>query len=224
MATVASVGAISFKAEIDQTTRALTHTQRKSIPKATVQGLNRTIRSVRGLAAKSIATATGIKQKDVRADLSMHTASRQEPSASIRAQRRPLARNLIEHVRPNRRATSAGQGSPQFFRRRSKKRVRRGGQRRSVAGDYRWQGVEAKAWGTTKQYRGSFIINTTKGPRVVLRNGRSRKKLTLVSGPSVKATLVQNHINKAMREHANQCFRVEFRRALNNDLRRKGLA
>ncbi|TKB53297.1 phage tail protein [Ferrimonas aestuarii] len=225
MATVAYYGKVSVEHNIAEVASTLTDLQRKSIPKATRQGLNRAITSTRGTAVKIISEETGIKQKDVRAELrvSKATSKQKTPSAEIKVYRRTKAINLIEFVTPNRRKPSGGKGKPQYFRRRLKRRTRKGGRSRQVAGPYRHEGVEAKAWRNNKTYRGAFVVRTSQGVIVAKRSGKRRGHLSMVSGPSVKATMVQPHINEAMKRHAKPRFITEFGRALDNDLRRRGL-
>lgn len=224
MTTAAHLGLVNIEAEVAAATMTLTDVQRQVIPRATVQGLNRAITSVRGLAVKLITEDTGIKAKHVREDMRIERANitQASPRAQLITYRRPKAINLIEFVTPSRR-TLPTEGKPQFFRRRSKVRKRRGGRRVSVAADYKWPGVQATAWRTRKTYAGTFIANTTDGPKVMRRSGRNRTRLNMVSGPSAKATMVQPHIDRAMRERASQAFSREFGRALEHQLRRKGL-
>ena len=79
---------------------------------------------------------------------------------------------------------------------------------------------QAKAWGKSKTYRGTFIGMTSKGElKVWKRTGVSRSKITQVAGPSIRRTFIRTHILKAMGRKATTRFRIEFRRALDHNLR-----
>lgn len=192
---------LDISADLTQVRRMLAETERKLIPVAASQALNRTIRSVQGEVVKALAKDTGIQQKLIREKLRLRTASRKDLRAILDANE-AKAVNLIRYVdQVNRR--------PGVFN------------RKLASGKYKYAGVRARAWGKLKTYKGTFIGTSGSGNlRVYARVGAERSKLKLISGPSPRRTFVQEVIQAKMRSHARTRWNIEFQRALNNELRK----
>ena len=191
---------LDVRADVHEVTRYLRGIERKAIPKATVTAINRTLKTVRAEAARSITKETSLPVGKVKKKIRLYRASRSLAIGTLDATQ-AKAENLIEFVRP-------GQQTPTAFRKRLK------------SGQFRRAGVQAKAWGKRKTYRGTFIGRSGKGElKVWKRTGASRGKITLVAGPSIRRTFVRAHILKAMGRKATTRFRIEFRRALEHNLR-----
>lgn len=63
------------------------------------------------------------------------------------------------------------------------------------------KGVTAKAWGTRKLYKGSFIITSPQGQKLVMkRRGKDRLPIEPLWGPSVPDTMVNEEIRAALQQ------------------------
>jgi hypothetical protein len=83
------------------------------------------------------------------------------------------------------------------------------------------RGVSANAWRKRRIYPRTFIAN--QGRTVFKRIGKARLPIRPVYGPSIPRTFMQRVTNEAMTQAVRERFPVEFTRALNLQLRRRGL-
>lgn len=178
------------------------------IEKAAPSAINRTTKSVASVAVKSISKTTGIKQKDVRTDIKAKLADRQHMTAYVDATA-GRAKTLAGFITPARRKPSEGAGSPQFFR----KKTRRG---------FKHRGVQAKAWNKPKVYAGSFIgRGKSNNVLVFTRTAPNRRsKLKVLSGPSIRQEFNREPMQRSMTNKANERFPIEMDRSVNQVLRR----
>lgn len=185
------------RGDVSKIERRLNALQRDLIPLSVVQGLNKALVSVRSEAVKQVAEATGLKQKTVRDKIDLVRATRQTMMGKVDA-RKGRATNLIELVPAHRQ-------NPRSFR------------TRDGRGRYKWQGVEAKAWGKSRVYRGTFI-GSGKGsgkPLVYARTGPGRNaKLKAIAGPSIRKEFIRAKVQESLRRLGRQRFRTEFIAAL----------
>lgn len=183
---------ISIKQDIKKTLAALDSYRKDIIPAATASALNRTATTVKSVATKEIAQRTGLKQSYVREKLAVIKASRQGLVAIVRAL--PKGVNLIQFVSPTKRNTKA-------FRKMDKK------------GNPKFKGAQAKAWGKTTTYKGSFI-GTGKGSGkqlVFVRTGPQRDApLKALHGPSVPMTFANKVVTQVMRDVIAREFGKNF--------------
>lgn len=73
------------------------------------------------------------------------------------------------------------------------------------------KGIEAKAWGQRKVYKGSFSLPSG---AVVSRTGRERAPLKKLYGPSVPRTFMRDAVIKRLKAVAEQRWRSEFEREM----------
>lgn len=198
---------ISITSDLKRLTKDLDSTQRKIIPKATTQALNKVANTVRATAVREVSKETGIKQKDVRSNITISKANKNQPFAVIDA-RKGKAVNLIEFVSKAQAKPSEGAGNPQHFRKRFSAKGKH-------KGAFRFKGVKARAWGKGKVYQGAFIARDGSGkPTVFKRTSVGRKKLTVVSGPSVRRTFISNKLTSVYARVSRERFAIEMERAL----------
>jgi hypothetical protein len=81
------------------------------------------------------------------------------------------------------------------------------------------KGVTAKVMGERKLYRHRFIVQSL-GGHVFEREGKKRFPIRKLWGPSVPAVFLMDNINKALRDHAAERWRINFDRELNFYLNR----
>ncbi|WP_026986526.1 phage tail protein, partial [Fodinicurvata fenggangensis] len=61
------------------------------------------------------------------------------------------------------------------------------------------KGVTAKAWGSRKLYKGSFIVTTRQGQKLVMkRRGKDRLPIDPLFGPSVPDTMIDEQVRAAL--------------------------
>lgn len=187
--------ALDVSHDLKDLRRTLNRYQRKALPKATLQGLNRAAASVRGAAVKTLARETGIKQKAVRAGIALRKANRNRLAAVIEARGRPL--NVIRFMTPAQIRTWVN----------SPKRPR--------------PPVRAKPWGKKRVYRRRVFIGND-GRTLFIREGPSRKSIRGLHGPSIGRELVRKAVTRAIDKQFRERFPIELGRALNNELRKQG--
>lgn len=164
-------------------------------PRAVSRSVNRALKGSKTVAVRAIAKETGLKSRNVREKLREYTARPKAFSAYLDAAE-GTAYNLISSVNADKR-------NPQTFRERKKN------------GAFRFKGVKAKAWGKTKEYKGTFIIRSTKGPLVVSRDGNGGLKP--IQGPSVRQEFKRDNIQMIMRQRVSQ----QLPKELNHEIRRE---
>lgn len=185
---------VNIKAEIKDATRFLSRLEKKAVPRAAAQALNRTAKAVNTQVVRAISNETNIKpQRKVRSAISLYKASGLRLEAKLRAWPRRI--NLVEFVAPSQR-------QPGAFRKRP--------------------GVRAKAWGQSKVYEGSFLGRGRNSGKVLVfaRKGQQQYPIKALHGPSIPRTFVQNNMMEIMHRTTRERFRKEFDRALKFGLRR----
>lgn len=192
---------ISFKSEIQQLTKDLNSVRASAIPRATVQALNRTALGVRTDAVKDVRAKTGITATNVRKALEIIQATQNKPAAVVDA-KTGRARNLINYVTPSTRR-------PGYYN----KRLKRGG--------YKSHGVQARAWGQRKTYKGTFIgRGKDSGAYLVFaRTGQARTPIKSILGPSVRSEFIKDDMQRKLRGYAAVRFDKNFRDALRINVR-----
>ncbi len=180
-----------------------------SFPVATRQAVNRTLISVKSTAIKSIANETGLKQKTIRSRMIERRAKGKDLTASIDA-KLGRAYNLITSV-------TKSQRKPGYFSRKLKSGKRKG-QRASA-------GVRARAWRKNRVYRGTFIIQSDRGPLVVSRRDSSRRRgwAKFIHGPSIRNTFRKEHNIALMRNRVAERLPIELQRAIDYQKRKNNL-
>lgn len=171
---------------------------RQAIPGALRMSQNKVLRSVRAHAQKSIANETGIKQKTIKSKMIERPATKSRYIAELDA-KPGKAYNLIANVAKSRR-------KPGFFNKRFKSGKRKG--------EYRAGGVVANAWRSRKEYKGTFIINSRRGPLVVSRKGN---KLKPIMGPSIRETFIKDKSVASMQLKVRERMPIEFERAFERE-------
>jgi predicted peroxiredoxin len=168
----------------------------KEFPDAVSRSVNRSMRSARSAGVKAIADETGLKQKTIREKIQEVKATRSKLVAYLDA-KAGRAYNLISNV-------SEGKRNNKAFMIRKKN------------GAFKFSGVRAKAWKKTKEYKGTFIVNTSKGPLVVSKKGSGKFKF--IQGPSVRqefiSPLVRDVIQAKVRERLPKELKHEIGRAV----------
>ena len=185
--------AIEVKAEIKQATRSLDRLQRRVVPKATYQALNRTAATVRTRVRRRLAVFMNIVQKEIKDALILKKASRNHLVATVIATGRSLPLTKFKGTRQ----LKAGVVSRIHGR-----RVLRKGTFLAT--------VESG-------HRGAF---RRKGGRRGPPPHRSELPITQLVGPSVPQTVARKEIDEEMKKTARERFAIEFRRALNFGLSR----
>lgn len=181
------------------------------IERAAPAAVNRVTKTVQSVAVKAVSGATSIKQKEVRPEIRVKLARRDELGAYVDATT-GRAKNLAGFVSESQRKPSGGEGQPQFFRKRARNKSKK----------YLRPGVKAKAWGKTKVYGGSFIGRGRSGNVLVLsRTGPGRRaKLKALRGPSIRQEFLRKPVQEAMSQKASQRFPIEMDRAIRISLKR----
>lgn len=205
--------AFNIKDDLKRLTKDLQKQQHKVIPRSTVQAINKTTSKVKSHAVREISKTTAIKQKVVRPRIAIQKASLKRQQGIVDA-RKGKARNLIEFMSKTHAKPSGGIAKPQFFRRRHAAKGKH-------KGAFRFQGVQAKAWGKKKVYDGAFVGRTSRGRVIVFkRTGKSRDKVTPVSGPSIRRSFISSQLTKSNVSLASVTFDKELSRALKLNLSR----
>lgn len=193
---------ISFSSDIKRLSHNLNKIKASAIPTATTQALNKTARGVKSDLTKMLSKVTGIKQKDVRADLKLTTATKARQIAKVDSSE-GRAKNLINFV-------SNAHKKPNHFN----AKLGKGKRRR-----YRAAGVKARAWRNSKTYNGAFIGTGKNGATLVFkraggttRTGKGRLKS--VSGPSIRQEFQRQYTKAFMQAKARQRFIKEMPRAI----------
>ena len=185
--------AIEVKADIKQATRSLDRVQRRVVPKATYQALNRTASTVRTRVRRRISTFMNIAQKHLKDSLSIEKASRNRLVARVWATGRSIP---LIHFKGTRQLKAG------VVSRVHRQRVLR-------------KGTFTAA--TKKGHRGAFRrIGGRRGPPP----NRSELPIVELVGPSVAQTVARKEIVEEMKKTARERFAIEFRRALNFGLSR----
>lgn len=183
----------SVTTNLKEITRQLNKIERSLIPKANVTALNKTADNVKTKAVQEISKITGFKQKIVRKQIKIFRASRTNFLARLIAIGEAV--NLIEFVTPAKTNAKA-------FRKR--------------------KGVTAKAWGKTKEYKGTFIAPGKSSGKflVFARTSKGRYPIEAKWGPSVPHTFIKDKVNKAMKAVISIRFPKHFDQALRFHLSR----
>lgn len=189
---------ISIEHEFDHLFKDLNSIEKQALPKALRQAQNKVLSSVRVHAQRTISKETGIKQRSVKDKLVERPATQARKVAELDA-KPGKAYNLIASVTPSQR-------KPGYFNQRMKSGKRKG--------QYRAKGVVARAWGKRKVYRGSFIVDTRKGP-LVMKRGLS--KLEPLAGPSVRHTFIKKEFISSMRAKVRERLPLELERSLRRE-------
>lgn len=191
---------INFKNDIERLSRDLEKIKASAIPKATQQAINKTIVGVKSDTVKSLSNQTSVKQKEIREQVRVTKATKNNPQAKINAYK-AKARNLINFV-------TASQRKPNLFNKKFRN------------GNYKAKGVKARAWGNRKEYKGSFIGTGKNGATLVFaRTGKGRTPLKALNGPSVRTEFDRPSNQSMMKANAKKRFEVELKRSLNLQLR-----
>lgn len=193
---------LSFESDIKRLSHDLNKIKASAIPKATTQALNKTVKGVQSDLTKMLSKVTGIKQKDVRADLKVTTATKARQIAKVDS-RTGRAKNLINfvtnsHKRPNHFNAKLGKG-----------KSRR----------YRAKGVKARAWRNSKTYSGTFIGTGKNGATLVFKRASGitrigKGKLKSISGPSIRQEFQRQRTKAFMQAKARQRFTKEMSRSV----------
>ena len=206
---------IRFEHELDRLSADLGKLKGCVMAKAGPMAANRVLGSVRAVAVKELARETGAKAGSIRGELVMRKARRGDLVAYLDATA-ARAKNLAGFVLASQAVPPAGIGKPQFFRKRSKAKVKR----------YLKKGVKAKAWNKPKVYGGSFIARGAGGNVVVLvRQGSGRNaSLKALRGPSIRTEFLKPNIQRAMSDRATVRIPIELDRAIRQAVKRCGVS
>jgi len=192
----------TVKHDLDKLNKKLYGFEKNLAAKAGGQAINRTMATVRSRAVKAISAETSVKQKELRANISIASkASNRTLKATLSAVE-AKAKNLIHFVSPAQRNANT-------FRRR-------------VSKGFKHPGVKAKAWGKSKHYDGTFIGTGRGGNlRVFKRTSGASLPLQAVYGPSPRLTFDSSKIEGVMKRTVAERFRIELSAAINNQIRRQ---
>ena len=168
--------AIEVKAEIKEATRSLDRLQRRVVPKATYQALNRTAATVRTRVRRRLAEYMNIAQKEIKDALILKKASRNHLVATVIATGKSIPLTKFKGTRQ----LKAGVVS-----RIHGKRVLR-------------KGTFLATVGKKKDHRGAF---RRKGGRRGPPPHRSELPIIQLVGPSVPQTLSLIHISEPTRPY-----------------------
>jgi len=192
--------AIRITDDLARLDKVLHRHERELMTKAVPQAINKTVTTVASRAVKHVSAITSEKQKDIRAKMVLKKASPKHLSASV-DMREARATNLIKFV-------STSQRNAGTFRRRTKK-------------GFKHPGVKAKAWGSSKYYRGTFIgTGKDSGAQLVFKRGSSGKAQS-VTGPSARREFIKPDSTAMLRRVTKQRIRIELSAAINNMIRRQ---
>ena len=191
----------NITSELKKLERDIGAIDKRVLPKARAQAINKTGPSVETAIIKKVSQDTKIKQKDIRSAVKPRRfrASIQRPYFIINFED-AKAGNLINFVPPSKR-------NHQFFRKRTKK-------------GFKYKGVSANAWGNRKTYRGTFI-GRGRGSGKLLVFKREGRGLDVVWGPSPKQTFNKPENILLMKTKTAERFPFEMSRAIAFQLRKQ---
>ncbi|MEO1575346.1 MAG: phage tail protein [Pseudomonadota bacterium] len=181
---------------------------RRAVPHA----FNRVLTTTRKESTKVIRERTKLKAREINQGSRLFKANPRRWEARLDL-RNATASNLRRFVR-DKFAGPGKDGEPQYFRRRAKTRRK---PRR-----YLRRGVRARAWGVTKDYRGTFIARGRFGNLIVMkREGEGRNaKLVGVVGPSPRFLFEQPDVRAQLLAVVDKRMRVELPRSVQFYFRR----
>lgn len=208
---------LSFKSEIAALTEDLKKIKASAIPKATTQALNRTARGSKTDSVRELSKKTSLKQSDVRPQVQGPSDNRKLQATKDRQVarvdvRKGYSRNLINFVSPSLRKAN-------HF---NARKILKSGKK----GKYKAKGVKAKAWGTSKVYKGSFIGRGQKGNLkgqgsllVFARTSKSQYPIKALKGPSIRQEFERRPMQEKLRAMARFRFQKEMTAAVRNQIR-----
>lgn len=176
--------------------RRLTKAQRKVIPQAATSAINRTAKSVKSLAIKTVSKQTGAQNKVVKTRIDERKATRATLTATLLFKKRAI--NLILFVAKAKR----------------------------VPGAFRAQrGVKAKTK-KLRVFAGTFIGTGSGGQKklVFRRTTDSRRPIEAVPGPNITARLRSKKLRKILDIKGRLVFDKELDRQLTFRLKKLKLA
>ncbi len=183
---------VSVVSDVRAVTRQLRGIQRRAVPKATRAALNKTARSVRTEAKRTIAKELKVKAKVVDKRLGVFRASIQRLTAVIFGPLKERPINLIEWVRSGKRKVGA-------FRRKA--------------------GVQVNL---AKSFTipGSFIGTAKNSGKLLVfrRQAKARQPIEALAGPTVTQALRSNRILAKLAARAREVWPKEFQRAITREL------
>lgn len=180
---------VSVERDLKSLKRGLTALEKDVVPQTTVRTLNRVADSTATASARHIAPLMGSRQAGIKRRIENRRANFKRLWATLVASDRPL--HLVEFVVGSRRPTQQP-----------------GGKRGPV---------KAKAWGTTKVYKGAFIAPRKKGSsktEVYVKKSGKRLPLKLLFGPGIMQLFKKPENVAIMNSRVKEQFSTEFTRNL----------
>ena len=181
---------IDVKAEVEAAQKNLDDLQKRQVRRAAARALNRTGQQVRTRAVRDTAKTMGLTGKRVREAITLFKANPNALHAEVKAKGQPISLK-------------------EFKARQTRK------------------GVTAKIMGERTLYRHRFMIQSLgghvferEGEKRLAKKGRyagtniKRQPIRKLWGPSVPAVFLMDNINKALRDHAGERWRLNFDREL----------